>query len=154
MDDRDLSAGNGGLSPQDTANSAWAITQSPEPFLVLIVDDEAPIAETLSFIVEDAGYAPLTAAHGAEALELVRRRWPALVFTDLMMPHLNGARLIAALRDEAASTGQPPPVTVLMTAAGPRQAAEAGADAVLLKPFDLQDVEALLQRYLGLPPGA
>jgi DNA-binding response OmpR family regulator len=131
--------------------NAWTRSRS-EPFLVLVVDDEAQIAETLSFIVEDAGYMALVAPHGTAALEIARQRPPALVITDLMMPHLNGARLIAALRAEATATGLEPPVMVLMTAAGTRQATEAGADAILLKPFDLQEVEALLRRFLGPPP--
>jgi DNA-binding response OmpR family regulator len=135
------------------SNGTNARTRSrSEPFLVLVVDDEAQIAETLSFIVEDAGYMALVAPHGTAALEIARQRPPALVITDLMMPHLNGARLIAALRAEASATGLEPPVMVLMTAAGTRQATEAGADAILLKPFDLQEVEALLRRFLGPPP--
>jgi DNA-binding response OmpR family regulator len=119
---------------------------------VLIVDDEAQIADTLAFIVEDAGYTALVASHGAAALELARQRPPALVITDLMMPHLNGARLIAELRADAGVGGQAPPAIVLMTAAGTRQARESGADAILLKPFDLLEVEALLLRFLGASP--
>lgn len=120
------------------------------PTLVLIVEDEAPIAEALSLIVADAGYSPLVARHGLEALEAARARKPALVITDLMMPRLDGTGLIAALHADATGDGaDPAPPIILMTAANLSLAREAGADAVLRKPFDVSDVEKLLQQFLG-----
>lgn len=121
-------------------------------YVVLIVDDEQPIAATLAAIVADFGYTPIVAAHGKEAIEVARLKRPALVITDLMMPHMNGARLIATLRAEAQAEHTAPPPMVLMSAAGPRQVAAAAADALLPKPFDIDDVEALLSRFLGPPP--
>jgi len=118
------------------------------PLLVLIVDDEGPIAESLAFMVEDEGFPTMVAKHGREALEMAQTRWPALVFTDLMMPHMNGTNLIAALRATAAEHGYPTPPCILMTAAGSRPAEAAGADVVLHKPFDLTEVEDLLTRFL------
>lgn len=117
--------------------------------LVLVAEDEEPIAAALILIIEDAGYTPLVAAHGRDALELTRERRPALVITDLMMPYIDGANLIATIRDDARRDHCAPPPMVLMTAAGMRRAEEAGADAVLRKPFNIEDVEALLHRFLG-----
>lgn len=118
------------------------------PPVVLIVEDEEPIALALSFIVEDAGYQPLIAAHGKEGLEYARERKPALIITDLMMPKMSGLELIATLSQETASDHQRAPL-VLMTAAGRDFTAEAGVDAVLLKPFEIEAVEDLLERFLG-----
>lgn len=119
--------------------------------LVLIVDDEAPIAEALALITRDAGYEPLVAEHGQRALALALARPPTLVITDLMMPLLDGAELIAALKARAAQNGHAAPPIILVTAAGPRRAEAAGADAVLRKPFSVAQVEALLLRFLGPP---
>ncbi|GAC1455254.1 MAG: hypothetical protein PVSMB4_15790 [Ktedonobacterales bacterium] len=124
-----------------------------ESLLVLIAEDEEPIAETMALVVEDAGYMPLLAAHGRQALELARKWRPALIISDLMMPYLDGAALIAELRADAAAGGHAVAPVILMTAAGHRRAQEAGADAVLRKPFDLEELESLLQRFLG-PAGA
>jgi CheY-like chemotaxis protein len=121
------------------------------PGLVLIAEDEEPIAEVVATVVEDAGYRPLLAAHGQEALELARAQQPALLITDLMMPHLSGAELIAALRSDAAASGRAPLPVILMTAAGPAQARAAGADAVLRKPFELLELDALIRRFLEAP---
>jgi DNA-binding response OmpR family regulator len=120
-----------------------------EPALVLIVEDEEPLAETLAFAVRAAGYTALVALNGREALDLARARWPALLITDLMVPHLDGAALIATLRADAVANGKVRLPTILVTAANPIQARAAGADVVLRKPFHLKDLQALLHRFLG-----
>ncbi|MBF6589666.1 MAG: response regulator [Ktedonobacterales bacterium] len=122
-----------------------------EPKLVLIADDEAPIAEALAMIIEAAGHRTVIAKHGEAALALARAERPALIFTDLMMPRLDGASLIKILRADAAAAGIAPPPIVLMTAGGLYEAHQAGADAVLPKPFNLTEVEALLTRFLDTP---
>jgi DNA-binding response OmpR family regulator len=68
-----------------------------------------------------------------------------------MMPRLDGAALIQALRADAVADGRQPPPIILMTAAGVREANQSGADAILYKPFDMAEVEALLLRFLGKP---
>ncbi|HWE60989.1 MAG TPA: response regulator, partial [Chloroflexota bacterium] len=76
----------------------------PQDELVLIADDEPTIAEVVAALVTDAGYRAVVATHGRQALELAQTVWPALVITDLMMPVLDGAGLIAALQEAAAAT--------------------------------------------------
>ena len=76
---------------------------------------------------------------------------PHLLITDLMMPHLNGAGLIAALRADAARSGAAVPPIILLTAASLTQARAAGADVVMRKPFRLAELEGLLHRLLGDP---
>ncbi len=120
--------------------------------LVLIVDDEAPIAEAIALMVEDAGYIPLTAFRGQAALDLARLHHPQLIITDMMMPQLDGARLIAILRAEAEAEQRPMPPIVAMTAGGLQHAMAAGADAVMPKPFTIDDVESILARFLTSDP--
>jgi CheY-like chemotaxis protein len=122
----------------------------PTPRLVLIVEDEEPIAEALEYIVEDHGYEVLIAQHGKQALELLREHHPELIITDLMMPQMNGAELIAEIRAAAECNGQPPVPVVLMTAAGGRYSAGVKADATLPKPFDIEQVDRVLRRFLEL----
>ena len=121
---------------------------SAAPKVVLIAEDEEPIAQALAYLVEDAGYTPVVAVHGKAALEMALAQRPDLIITDLMMPQMSGKELISALR--AALNLATPPI-ILMTAAGRRYTDAAGANALLSKPFDLSDVEALLERYLGEP---
>jgi two-component system, chemotaxis family, chemotaxis protein CheY len=121
------------------------------PPLVLIVEDEEPLAETISFIVREAGYTPMVALNGRQALELAATRKPALLITDLMIPHLDGAALISALRAAASAVGEPAPPVILITAANMVRARAAGADVILRKPFYMADLEELLRRFLGTP---
>lgn len=109
---------------------------------VLVADDDRAIAAIIGIVVEEAGYTPLYAHDGAEALALARERHPALIITDLMMPVLDGAGLVAALRLD----GELPPVVVVTAA--PARAAALGADAVLPKPFRIEALEAILARFL------
>jgi CheY-like chemotaxis protein len=58
---------------------------------VLIVDDDASVAESLSDFLDGAGYAAVTAEHGLAALELLRGGLrPCAILLDLMMPVMNG----------------------------------------------------------------
>jgi two-component system, sensor histidine kinase and response regulator len=137
--------------PEPAGEPAPGRPGSGEGPLVLIADDEEAIVEVVGEMVAEAGADPLKAAHGREALELARARRPALVITDLMMPYLSGAQLIAALRADAAADGQIAPPVIVMTAVHNAASDALGADAVLRKPFELGEVQRLLHRFLGPP---
>lgn len=137
----------------ERAAEADASTSVPSPdttqTLVLVAEDEETIAETLALIVEDAGYVALVAHDGREALALARQHRPHLIITDLMMPYLNGADFIAAVRGDATTQGREAPPVIVVTAASRARAEEAGADAIVTKPFDIVKIEAAMQRLLG-----
>ncbi len=134
--------------------STQASQDAREAAVVLIADDEEPLAETVAFIVREAGYTPLIALHGREALELARARRPALLILDLMLPYLDGEAVIAALRADAKGDGTSAPPIVVMTGASLPRARAAGADTVLRKPFHLEDLEVVLRRFLAPEPTA
>lgn len=138
------------MAPQDSPGASTSASESQTLPLVLIVDDEAPIAEALALIVEEAGYATLTAFRGSTGLELARKHHPRLIFTDMMMPQLDGTGLIDALRKEAAVSETPMPTIIAMTAGGLQRIQRAGANGILPKPFTIEDVEEILHRWL--PP--
>ncbi len=118
------------------------------PPIVLIAEDEEPIAQAIAFIIEDLGYTPEIAHHGKQALELARADHPALIITDLMMPQMDGAELIRAIHEDADRQRWEAPPIILMTAAGRHYVESVGADAFLPKPFDIAQVEELVDRYL------
>ena len=116
---------------------------------ILIVDDEEPVRDFLAQLLAGAGHRTLQAVHGAEALELVEKERPDLVVSDIMMPVLNGAELCRRLKARADTPVIP---VILMSAAGRRSADGTGADAFITKPFDLEEMEALVQRWLPAAP--
>ena len=111
---------------------------------VLIVDDEQPVREFLAELVQEAGHQALQAAHGREALEVIRAERPDLVLADVLLPVLGGVELCRRLKAEPATASIP---VVLMSAAVRRVADRAGAEAFIDKPLDLDTIEALIRRW-------
>ncbi|MBC8078382.1 MAG: response regulator [Chloroflexales bacterium] len=113
------------------------------PHPILVVDDELAIVVMLQDVLEDAGYPVLTASNGRAALAIANQTTLALVFSDMMMPQMDGDTLCQALRADARTAELP---IILMTAA--RRAPPAcAATAVLAKPFDIDVVLELAQRH-------
>jgi two-component system nitrogen regulation response regulator NtrX len=66
--------------------------------VVLVVDDEEGIRESLSGIFEDEGYAILTSNSGEEALELIKEQSPDLVFLDIWLPGIDGIKTLEEIK--------------------------------------------------------
>jgi diguanylate cyclase len=107
---------------------------------VLVVDDEPDIRYLLAVVLEAAGYRVIEAAHGEAALEQVCRIGPQLVITDRMMPVMGGHELIERLRGDEDTAAIP---IVMLTAT---TGVEDGADAVLMKPFEPEELVGLVGR--------
>jgi CheY-like chemotaxis protein len=105
------------------------------PVTVLVVDDDIDIRDAVAETLEDDGYAVLTAANGAEALELLRtRRLPRVILLDLMMPLMDGYRFRAEQRKDPALATIP---VIVITAGGFVRSAELEAVAIFRKPIDV-----------------
>jgi two-component system chemotaxis response regulator CheY len=123
---------------------------------VLIVDDDPFIRKLVCTTLEDvAGFEPVEAPDGAEALELARAEPPALVFLDIDMPGIDGYEVCRRLRAEP-DTAQTT-IVMLTAAAGEeaeRTAEDAGADLFLTKPFSPLELLRLVHDLgNGSPPG-
>lgn len=112
---------------------------------ILIVDDEEPVRELLAEVLELAGLRAVKAMNGYRALELVRQDRPDLVLSDVMMPVLSGSKLCRLLKEEPSTASIP---VILMSAAGHQVTDGTGADAYLDKPFELDQLEALVFQWL------
>lgn len=118
---------------------------------VLLIEDEANIAEAIRFILSRAGFTVRALADGRQVLSAVAERRPDLVILDLMLPGQSGLEILTALRADPATAELP---VMMLTAKGQgrdREAAErAGVSAFMTKPFSnaeiLQSVRALAGR--------
>ena len=110
---------------------------TPKPRL-LIVDDDDELRQSAADGLADAGYDPIVAVDGRQALDLLHEQQngdrPRLILLDLMMPVMNGWEFRDALRNETDLDGVP---ILVMTASRTLAAHPLEADAVLLKPFGL-----------------
>ena len=70
----------------------------PAKKTILVVDDEFGILEVLEAILSDAGFKVISAMNGQEAMALLQEEVPDLVIVDFMMPLLDGAGVIKAMR--------------------------------------------------------
>lgn len=66
--------------------------------LILVVEDERAVAETLKAILEDEGYQVIVTTNGRDALATLIEERPQLVVSDLMMPLMNGKALYQAMQ--------------------------------------------------------
>ncbi|HVN32021.1 MAG TPA: response regulator [Thermoanaerobaculaceae bacterium] len=118
--------------------------------LILLVDDEPSIRETVSFILEMEGYRVVTAGNGDEALEQIRRLQPPVVLLDAMMPRRDGFDVCRTVKSDPALAATK---IVMLTALGQKtdqeKAMVAGADFYVTKPFDEEELLALLGRLTG-----
>lgn len=117
---------------------------------VLIVEDEFAIADLLEMALNDEGYEVQHAADGRQGLErLAEGPRPDLVLTDYMMPILDGAGLLRAMRDTEAHRDIPYIVMSAVPEANVRERIT-GYAAFVRKPFQLAAVVQLVARVLSV----
>lgn len=115
--------------------------------LILVVDDDPSIRQTLTRELALAGYDALAAADGVEGKALYEERLPDLVITDLAMPRADGYAVIAAVRQEDEAT----PILVLSVRGEEEdkvRALDLGADDYVTKPFSLRELLARVRTQL------
>jgi CheY-like chemotaxis protein len=122
----------------------------PEERLVLIVDDDPDILQTLGLCLSTEGYRVLMAANGEEALEVLKNERPHVILLDLMMPVMDGWQFVAEM-DARGQRGAP----LLILSADRAVQGHAGnlrASGHLAKPFDLDELLTKVQQLArGFP---
>jgi two-component system phosphate regulon response regulator PhoB len=119
--------------------------------LILIVEDEEPLAEMLSYNLERTGFRTVVAATGEEALARVDVELPDLAVVDWMLPERSGIEVCRALRSRDYSKKLP---IIMLTARGEESdrvlGLEVGADDYIVKPYSPREmiarINALLRR--------
>jgi CheY-like chemotaxis protein len=115
---------------------------------ILVVDDDPIIRDMMADILEFEGYSITIARNGSEALQLLRSGNDYLIFLDIMMPVMSGKELCALI--EADPNLRERHRIILMSAMDNLdEAATLDVDAILQKPFVVDDVIDVLEPYMG-----
>jgi CheY-like chemotaxis protein len=118
------------------------------PAVALVVDDSMLIRYTVCRFLEERGFQVESATNGLEALEILERVLPELIFTDLQMPKMSGSELITALK-KSPRTSAIPIVIVAGPASGFHEK-EKRADFAIYKDIDIRDqLEKALEVVTG-----
>jgi two-component system, OmpR family, alkaline phosphatase synthesis response regulator PhoP len=120
---------------------------------ILIVEDEAEIAQLIQLYLEKEGFHCRTCRDGMTALDIFQEQQPDLIILDLMIPGLDGLEVCARIRQKP---GAKDPYILMLTAKGEEIdriiGLSTGADDYMLKPFSPRElvarVRALLRRTL------
>jgi len=112
---------------------------------VLVVEDTAALRALLRAALEEEGYAVWTARHGGEALAALDAAHPCAILLDVQMPVVDGPAFARAYRERPDADAP-----LLAMTAEPREAelTALAPAAVLPKPFDLDEVVAVVERWV------
>jgi CheY-like chemotaxis protein len=116
--------------------------------VVLVVDDEYGVANLLEEALQDEGHRVLTASNGRQGLERMSAEKPDLIFTDYMMPVMDGAAMLSTMASNPALKGIP---VVLMSSLPEAAVAERCNEyaSFLRKPFKILDVIELVAKLVS-----
>ena len=118
---------------------------------ILAVDDESDSLDLICTMLLRAGFVVVSAANGAEALEIARTQRPDLIILDVMIPDISGLEVLKKLKFDADTQKIP---VLLLTALSKELdrivGLELGADDYVVKPFSPQEVILRVKILLGL----
>ena len=116
---------------------------------VLIIDDEADIAQMVSDRLTAAGYAVLTADTGASGLEKAFKEKPNLILLDITMPNMDGWSVLRMLRENDQTKKVP---VIMLTAQGETsshfKAQSLDATDYFVKPFEGKELLTFVEKYI------
>lgn len=117
---------------------------------VLLVDDEPGLREAVQAYLEDSGFTVRTAGNASEGWELLQQSTPDVLISDIMMPQVDGYQFLQQVREDVRFKGLP---VVFLTARGMTsdriQGYQAGCDAYLPKPFDPEELVAIVTNLVS-----
>ncbi|MDM9383328.1 response regulator transcription factor [Chlorogloeopsis sp. ULAP01] len=117
---------------------------------LLLVDDEPGLREAVKDYLQESGFSVQVASNAREGWELMQQSMPDLVISDIMMPQVDGYQFLKQLREDPRFQLLP---VIFLTAKGMTtdriQGYQAGVDAYLPKPFDPDELVAIVENLLA-----
>lgn len=114
---------------------------------ILVVEDDPDVRHMLEDALMGAGFDVRSAAHGAEALRVLRSRAVSAVVLDLMLPWVNGIEVLSTMRSDQRSA-QIPVLVVTATGTGPEDLRAFRPVTIMAKPVDVDLVIQTVRRLI------
>ena len=126
----------------------------PRGQLVLVVEDHEDTQTCVAEQLADYGFEVVTASDGESAMRLMRERRPALIYLDMNLPNLSGYDVCEQIRTDPSLQDIPVVMTSAQTSLSVRASCiEAGADAFVPKPFQLDVFAKMIGRMVARAAG-
>ncbi len=116
--------------------------------LILIVDDEMPVAKSIQRVARRAGFDTLIATGGFQAGMMLSQHSPRIMTLDLSMPGMDGYSVIEYTRKQESQKGLKIIVISALDDSSLQKAMDLGADASLTKPFSNHDLTQLFEQFM------
>lgn len=120
---------------------------------ILVIDDDESIRKTITSILEEKGYTVDAAENGKEAIRKSKARFYNLALIDIRLPDMEGTKLLTAMRETV-----PKMVKIIVTGYpslhNAVEAVNKGADAYVLKPFNVEKTLKIIEEQLEKQKGA
>lgn len=114
---------------------------------ILVVDDQPGVRYLLDTIIKDEGHNCYQASNGLEAVEMVRKVRPDLVFMDIRMPIMDGPKALEQMKEQGLN-----PNVIIMTAFTEKEviddAYKNGAVKCIIKPFDVDEIREVIHQTI------
>jgi len=146
--DQAVGAGSEGTGADETGMDGTdeTVVAATAP-VVLVIDDEPLVSESIGRIARRCGYRTATAETGVQGLAMAETLKPAAILLDLLLPDLSGWHVLTALRGHPDTRSLP--VYVLSGSDGAEQASALGASGFINKPFDVTELREILTAVRG-----
>jgi DNA-binding NarL/FixJ family response regulator len=122
---------------------------------LLLVDDEPGLREAVSAYLEDSGFTVKVSANAQDAWQSMETDRPDLIISDIMMPQVNGYEFLQKVRSDERFVSLP---VIFLTARGMTsdriKGYQTGVDAYIPKPFDPEELVAVVQNLLSRRQGS
>jgi two-component system cell cycle response regulator len=122
------------------------------PGRILIIEDNPPSLQLMSYLLEAFGYTVITASDGADGLELARRQVLDLIICDIHLPRVDGYEVARRLKGHPALSRIPLVAVTALAMVGDRdRILAAGFDGYIDKPIDPQKFSEQVRSLIGRP---
>ncbi len=134
--------------PNIAAPSLYA--QNYDQSMVLVVDDEQPVRDSIRFYLEQVGFRSICAANGQEAIEMATQTPPDIILMDIQMPEMNGLEATASMAEDPQLKDVP---VVFLTAEDDTdtvlKALSVSSEGYLVKPVEMDTIASKLMTVLA-----